>query len=349
MCVACIRDSGGDWDAFDTLLAERRTSTFGHPDERWESLWSHLLDLRKRLAEAGLDADSLARLAPTGTVTRARAQLYKRSVQQRDLTDPMRLTPRVRLTRRALKGAWPAFPVSPETAGRQLAYTVGETDRWWDERATWTLAEDFHSAVTSLLKAADGPAAQLAVLRAALTHAYELAESIDDSSGMFGHTATELVDAYARLDWRASGLPAETYWRDLLQILCLLSNYAMVPSPESALLRIAGVQQDIALAEAVAVELTADYQQARMGWHADEMGTLRAHLAVAGCGVTVFADLAQQLGSHNLIAIRALVDAAFKRRSPTTALAVLRTADVPGRHQAWIHRRRIELETEQEP
>jgi hypothetical protein len=86
-----------------------------------------------------------------------------------------------------------------------------------------------------------------------------------------------------------------------------------------------------------------------MGWHADEMGTLRAHLAVAGRGVTAFADLARQLGSHNVTAIRFLVDAALKLGSPSTALAVLRVADVPGRHEAWIHRRRIELETKQQP
>ena len=50
--VLCVRDHGGDWDGFDAALT-KIGFTAG------EAKWSHLLDLRERLAAAGLGAAEL--------------------------------------------------------------------------------------------------------------------------------------------------------------------------------------------------------------------------------------------------------------------------------------------------
>jgi hypothetical protein len=48
--VLCLRDHGGDWDGFDAALTKIRC-------DGGEAKWSHLLDLRERLAAAGLGAE----------------------------------------------------------------------------------------------------------------------------------------------------------------------------------------------------------------------------------------------------------------------------------------------------
>ena len=50
--VLCVHDHGGDWDGFDAALTKIR-------GDGGEAKWSHLLDLRERLAAAGLDAVEL--------------------------------------------------------------------------------------------------------------------------------------------------------------------------------------------------------------------------------------------------------------------------------------------------
>jgi hypothetical protein len=44
--VLCVHDHGGDWDGFDAALTKIR-------GDGGEAKWSHLLDLRERLAAAG--------------------------------------------------------------------------------------------------------------------------------------------------------------------------------------------------------------------------------------------------------------------------------------------------------
>lgn len=348
MCLICHLDCGGDFDAFDELLTAQRTSSLGsEPAPPWEQLWSHLLDLRQRLESTGLDAADLAGRAVPGTRTRARNKLFKRSLQPRDMTPPMRCTPKERLELRALNEYWPHFPVSPQEAYTRLDAQVGGTDRYWSWRSAWDLGDRLETTVTALLAtASEGTAGELAVRRAGLALGYQLMECVDDSSGMFGETVRELLRQYVRCDWRATGISPDVYWRDLLYLLCTLENYGGVPGPASALLRQAGVRTDLELAEQLVRELAGDYRQARMAWHARTMLSLTAQLAVASRGIADFPDIARTLGSDDFSAINALKECALRRNSPRTALAVLRAANTPGKDQRWIRRHLTTLESE---
>ncbi|GAA3792525.1 hypothetical protein [Streptomyces chiangmaiensis] len=57
--VACAVDCGGDWHAFDARLTRERSGGVMH-GTHLEPLWSHLLDLRERLAAGGPGAAELA-------------------------------------------------------------------------------------------------------------------------------------------------------------------------------------------------------------------------------------------------------------------------------------------------
>ena len=86
--VLCVHDHGGDWDGFDAALTKIR-------GDGGEAKWSHLLDLRERLAAAGLDAVELVgdTITEKGLVTRARARVFKQSLSVCDMTPPMRNPP----------------------------------------------------------------------------------------------------------------------------------------------------------------------------------------------------------------------------------------------------------------
>jgi hypothetical protein len=79
--VLCVHDHGGDWDGFDAALTKIR-------GDGGEAKWSHLLDLRERLAAAGLDAVELVgdTITEKGLVTRARARVFKQSLSVCDMT-----------------------------------------------------------------------------------------------------------------------------------------------------------------------------------------------------------------------------------------------------------------------
>jgi len=107
--VLCVRDHGGDWDGFDAALTKIR-------GDGGEAKWSHLLDLRERLAAAGLDVVELVgdTITEKGVVTRARARVFKQSLSVCDMTPPMRNPPARRLEERGRRGWWPRFPSSPQ-------------------------------------------------------------------------------------------------------------------------------------------------------------------------------------------------------------------------------------------
>jgi hypothetical protein len=230
MCVACHLDAKGDWDEFDRLLTEKRTTGDGRPSEFSERLWSHLLDLRPRIEAAGLSPEDLAVKAITGAPARARAKLYKRSLSERDMSASMLKPPSTCLEQRAEMGSWPQFPRDPQIYLDQLEKLV--TYRGYGYQQTSRLTDDLPVHLELLEKTTgDDVASLLALHRAGLTFAYRLANYVDDSSDDFGNMARCQLDDYVALDWRATGLDPHVYWHDLLQYLCHAENFGMVPVP----------------------------------------------------------------------------------------------------------------------
>lgn len=339
--LLCVRDHGGDWDGLDAAIAK-----IGRSDG--EAKWSHLLDLRQRLAAVGLSAGELVAeaIGEKGVITRARTRVFKQSVSWRDMTPAMRNPPSLRLEKRARCGWWPGFPSSPrEPHDRLVALlnldghcrSAATADGW----ATHSLAYDLAEAAR-LLETGDGPAT-LAVRRAMLTIGLDLMEYCDDSYGALGDVIGEALETYAGSDWRLAGVPPRVFWPDFLEIAIMLANYGVVHRREAELFRLSGVAQDLDAVCEVAARLHADYVAARMTWHADEAWVLHAHTIVAAAALDRFETTARQLGSASWIACEAMVQAALAHGRVDVAQQTLDAADVPGLHQEWVRRRRAAL------
>jgi len=279
----CVRDHGGDWDGFDAAIAKvDRFET--------EARWSHLLDLRERLAVAGLSAGELVgeALGEKGMITRARARVFKQSLSERYMTPPMRNPPSLRLTNRARFGRWASFPSSPQEPYDRLVALFGldnlgrryDNDGW----ATGELAYDLAEAAR-FLESGDGPQT-LAVRRAMLTIGLDLMECCDDSYGHLGEVIGEALEVYAGTDWRSAGATREVFWPDFLEIVAMLGNYGIVDRRAADLFRRTGVAHDLDAVLAVATELRSEYLAARMTWHAGQVKALHAH-AVAAAGAEI--------------------------------------------------------------
>ena len=124
-CVAALVDHDGDLDALAEALEEGGRLSGGGTAE---AKLSHLEDLKRRMAAAGIDAETLVagEDADPKIRAKARAKVLKQGLYPRDMTESMWHTPRERLYERALRGRWHLFPVSPEPYYRRLSNGLGE-------------------------------------------------------------------------------------------------------------------------------------------------------------------------------------------------------------------------------
>lgn len=251
-CVLCVADHGGDWERLTERLFD--PSAYGQSGSvgNGEAFWSHVLDLRCRLDQAGLDAAAVAgeRVTATGVAAQARRTVFKRALVNNEPSVSMIKTPRVRLAQRAATGHWDCFPVSPQPFYDRLVRSCG-IDRWtFGEDGTTMLADDFQAGVAAAERdAGNDPAAVLAVGRAALTVAVFAQEAGDDSSGYLGAVSQEMILGYVRTDWPTTGIVASLYWQDLLEYL-LWEDYGLTHGVERDILAAAGAAsaQDICVA-----------------------------------------------------------------------------------------------------
>ena len=124
-CVVALADHDGDLDELALAIEEGGRLSGGGTAE---AKLSHLDDLRRRMAQAGIDAQTLVAVEDTDPKIRAkaRAKVLKQGLYPRDMTEPMWHPPRERLYERALHGRWSLFPVSPKPFYERLCNGLGE-------------------------------------------------------------------------------------------------------------------------------------------------------------------------------------------------------------------------------
>jgi hypothetical protein len=269
-CVLVLADHGGDWEALcERLFAPAACGQSGSASNG-EAFWSHVLDLRRRLDDAGLDAAAVVgdQVRAKGVAAEARRTVFKRALVNNEPSAAMVQTPRKRLARRAATGNWDGFPVSPRPFYDCLVRSSG-IDRWtFGEDATKTLAYDLQAGVAAAERDAGGDlAAVLAVRRAALTVMVFAQATSDDSSGYLGAVGQEMILEYARTDWPGTGIAASVYWRDLLEYV-VWEDYALTDGVEQDILAAVGAATARDTCVAVLEGLAREWTEARANYTA---------------------------------------------------------------------------------
>jgi hypothetical protein len=327
-CLVLLTDTAGDWDALaEQILTRRRLG--GHRDS--EAKLSHLDDLRVRLTAAGLTpADLAGRVAPssltpgqrTQLLTRARRKVLDQGLAGRDLTPAMVDTPRHRLYARALRGAYPAYPVDPSTDEASFADLL--TARGWDRVTRLEQRLEDETA-----RRAGSPAGLLALSRGLLTAGLTALDNGErDSGGQLTELLGRALVGLPALPWPAAGIPAEVFVPDLAGLV-VWEDYGLLYRHDTAVWRALPTEHaPAALAALQALE--SELRPARLTYTADRALAAQAYLAAAHARTDLYQHLADRIGADQWQPIAELANAALSTGDPALATAVYTTAITRG-------------------
>ncbi|WP_344260912.1 hypothetical protein [Actinomadura napierensis] len=270
--VVCVADHNGDWDELDaSLYAKPANRNFA------ERMWSHLVDLKERLAATGKTAADLVGglAADRKTLAKARSKVKQGTgVRSKDHSPAMRDTPSHRHLLRTHFGSWDLYPVSPRPFYQRLsgATPFDLEAPGWGISALENIRPLFDALNELEAEHADDPPVLLAVRRAGLTAASLAFHRCDDSYGALGDDASAAMLRFTRTDWRATGIDATVFWRDVLEVFAVLANFGATYKNESELMANLGADRDRALLDPLVKDLRASYAADRLDWFAKELG-----------------------------------------------------------------------------
>jgi hypothetical protein len=338
-CVLALADHNGDLDALAAAIEDGGRSFWSGTVE---AKLSHLDDLKRRLADAGIDPHTLAagEEADPRVCGRARTKVVKQGLYPRDLTDAMRHTPRERLYERALRGRWHLLGVSPEPFYERLSNGLGEAYR--SKGQTFRLERRVEATRERLDRVtAKDPAARLAARRALVAFCYRAMERCDDSYGLIGGLAREALFTYARLPFETAGIVAEDWCEDLCELLVWEDWGLLYRHETKPFAQIHGPLADHA--ERFLLALADELRAHRLRHQAEQALENVAYLHVAAGRITRFAPAAARLGSDHWMPIVALAQAAIARGRKDVAREVFAAADQPGLQRDYLRDRCVEL------
>jgi len=240
--------------------------------------------------------------------------------------------------RRAYRGHWGTFPVSPADACERFAAVIGSG------RGSFRVAIDLEEAArVEDARLAGDPARRLALWRGLLTAGFEAFwNGLRDSDGAVATVLGDALDAYARLPWRETGIDPAGYWTDLCE-LCIWEDWGIRHRRESAPFRHVP-RTHAPLIEELLRALEAEHRAARLDYQADEAIQMVAWLAVATHSYTRFVPVAERLGADWWIPVVALAETAMKSGRTQLARDVFGAAIAPGGlHTEHLARRCREL------
>jgi hypothetical protein len=338
-CVVALVDHDGDLDALAEAIEEGGRLSGGGTAE---AKLSHLDDLKRRLAAAGIDAETLVAGEDADPKIRAKARTkaLRQGLYPRDMTEPMWHTPRERLYERALRGRWHVFPVSPEPFYERLRNGLGEGFRSKDQ--TFKLARRLEAAIDRIDRTtADSAPQRLGARRALVAWCYRAMERCDDSYGVIGELARDALIGYATLSYEPAGIARQDWCEDLCELLAwedwgLLYRHETRPFTQ--------LQGQLAEhAEQFMLSLADELRADRLRHQADQTLQNVAYLHIAAGRLTRFAPVAEQLGSDHWMPIVALAQAAINRGRDDLAREVFAAADQPGLQRDYLRQQCIEL------
>jgi hypothetical protein len=338
-CVVALADHDGDLGGLAEAIEEGgRLSGRGTT----EAKLSHLDDLKRRMAAAGIDAETLAagEDADPKIRAKARAKVLKQGLYPRDMTEPMWHTPRERFYERALRGRWHLFPISPEPFYERLSNGLGEGFR--SKGQTFKLARRLEAAIERLDRTtANSVPDRLGARRALVAWCYRAMERCDDSYGVIGEVGTDALLTYASIAYEPTGIAGEDWCEDLCELLAW-ENWGLLLHAETR--PFAQLRGELAEhAERFMLSLAGELRAHRLRYEADQTLQNVAYLHIAAGRLTRFASVAERLGSDHWMPIVALAEAAIKRGRNDIAHEVFAAADQPGLQRDYLRQRSIEL------
>ena len=343
--LVAAKDCGGDLNRLAERLGEEKTVlSFGR--ESAERKRSHLRDLQKRLAAAGLRVeDVLAAVGPlTGTeLRRARKRVLEPTEREREWSAAMRQTPRKRRYAQALRGTWPRFPVSPGPYAAEIGSRFKATG-FYGENASFGVArklDRFLERADKLLAAVRHGEAQ-ALLRAWLTVVIELLEMADDSYGCIGDSFQQGFATYLRIPLPQTGIDEAVFFADLLTLL-IWEDYGLTWRQTEGYFRGLTLPQGdwcIAYMRQQIGELRAD----DLTYQSERALTLLGQVVAEQERFDQFEGLAREMGSRAWERIIRLADRAVKKRKRTLACQVFEAALTSGPHLDFLRKKYEQLQ-----
>jgi len=337
MCLVAVLDHNGDLEALDERFVADTGGILG--GEVGEAKWSHLTDLRRRLAEAGVEPGDLVtpeHLADRTLVTKARRKVVHPGLEPRAKTPAMIETPRVRLERRARHGSWPLFP-SPSDPWYERFRVAVEVQDLVTKGRTFKKVSTLEARLERLDRPALSIAERLALFRAVHAALIELTERADDSYGEIGRFREDVWEAYLAIDWRRTGMDPAAYYRDLCELLVweqygLEFRWQTLSFPRSP-------DDEIDLVHGILVDLEREHRAVHLRYQTEEATCQMAWLLVATGRSDRFDQAARRIGTDHWQPIVALAEAALESDGPEAAFRVFSAADRPGRQRTYLAER----------
>jgi hypothetical protein len=191
--LVAVQTHGGDLDRLADHIKEERG--FYYDRRSVERKRCHIRDLKRRLEEAPITLAEIVKAAGDLAKTEKQRALKKVMAtidRDRELSEPMRDTPRKRRFSHALRGYWDQFPDSPETYAKKIGAHF-RSKSFYHKDSSFRIARKLDQYVEEAKKLLGaGKAAQAqALLRGLMTVIVELMAKADDSFGSIGMSFKE--------------------------------------------------------------------------------------------------------------------------------------------------------------
>ncbi len=335
-CIVAVHTHDGDLDRLANQIKEGR-GFFKHRDSI-ERKRCHIRDLKRRLNEAVITPDQVFKAAGDLAKTEKRRAIDRMSqtiYRERDLSEPMKDTPRKRRSIHALRGYWKNFPVSPESYAKKIG-THFRHRRFYSKNESFRISETLDGYVEEAKKllAANKVAQAQALLRSLMTVIIELIEKADDSFGVIGASFDDGFTAYLKIPLDQTEIDERVFFTDLLDFL-IWEDYGLTDDGIEGYFRGLTESQADLCVEHLRHEVTA-LREDDLDYQSEEALTFLGQVVAEQERFDEFEDLAREMGSRAWRRIIRLADRAMKKGKNPLAIKVFEAAMTKGDHLDFL-------------
>jgi len=342
--IVLVTDFGSDWDKLADHFRQESKTSYSFRRYVAEGFLCHLHHLRQALTEAGLTAQDLLSGVGLdllkGQKPKARRKLLKDSPPEHDWSPWMRNTPRVEHQRRALRGYWPHFSVSPDRYAGQIEHLF-KPSGFYSEDQSFGLERKL-SAFIEHREADASEAERCALYRAFLTVMLEQMDKVDDSYGVIGDLYSGVFETYIQLDRSALRMPLADFMQDWLELL-IWEDYGFTYQEQPAFF--AGLAStEVPLVETILRAQWNELRELDLDDQAEQALTMLGMLCTQQRMFDRFIALAQAMGTRAWQRITTMSEMSEKHRRYELALGVYEACMRPGMHEGFLQKKYAELQ-----